>query len=536
MYKTLSNVPRSPQSPKTPTRTQTAFEFGRSTQLGNDPHSRQSILTYNPLARTDFLARRSVNVSRANYIRQDQLRRGLYGPIQWKGPQVAQTRCSTRSGNFQDQWTFHKKKEILGSRSFLILLTGLFCVLGGGWQLYTILDNYMHYEIISEVYFMKESPVAPPAFSICFPYVELLNWSALPPPLNEINQSFWKYELDRAIREDIEDKIQQNLKVSDVFALTPDIRSLIITGYARNPDNYKVDYNFFENSAILKYIKDDLVCYKLNHDRTVDRDKSAPPNFHSHHIAFGQERSVHLAVSINKETMDHISKTVIYVHPHSQLPRGDRDFPLNYMASNVSRVFGTSSSYIGVTYSKITLKLLKPPYSTTCYDYRESKAKLLNPEPNVTIESWYHCVHYCMWKKAESRFKEASLTSTFNQPVEIKLMSKYSLYNSSEKEQLMDEMLLSCKKSCPGQSCYQVYYVPALVTTRESYHITYLLYDMIGLETVSNFQPKMRIVELLVQILSVSGVWLGVSCVDIILPLCKLTVKTVQSRFNCINK
>lgn len=419
------------------------------------------------------------------------------------------------------------------------MMTGIFCVLGGGWQLYTIMDNYMRYEMTSEVYFTKESPVSPPGFSLCFPYVELLNWSALPAPLNRIDQSFWKYELNTRIREEIEDQIQKNLRVSDVFKLTPDIKWLIVSGYARNSQNYRVDYNYFDHAAVLKYVKDDLVCYKMNHELTVSDSKGSNTTYyHSHHIAYGQERGVHLAVSLDKDAMDHLSHAVIYVHPHHQLPRGDRDFPLNYMASNVSCVFGNSSSYIGVTYSKVTIKLLKPPYSTSCYDYTNHKTtnSILHPEAKVTIESWYHCVHYCMWKKASVRFGETSLTSTYNSPVELRIMSKYSLYNSSLKEQLMDEMLASCKKSCPGQSCDQVYYVPALVTTRESNHITFLLYDMIGLETISNFQPKMRVVELLVQVLSVSGVWLGLSCVDIILPLCKFTVQAAQNHFVCLRK
>ena len=416
------------------------------------------------------------------------------------------------------------------SRSILLLLTCLICLAGGSWQLFTILDNYLKYEIISEVYYIKDDSVTPPAFSLCLPYVEVLNYKNMSSPFDEITPKYWVDIDTNEKRDRISHGIQRNLTVTDIFNLTPELTDIMKAGYVRKKGSYRIEYDNLQGMQITKYVKDDLVCYQINYEGQNRVFREPRFTLRSHHITYGQEPGIHMVISIDRDAINHLSKAVLYLHPYGQLPRGDRDFPLNYMSSRSSQLFSNSSSYIGITYYKANLNLLPAPYSTRCRNFSNFHPPLTTGF-NLTFDSEYHCIHFCMRMKTLRRFNESSFTTTFEGPEDVHIMTKYSLYTDSFLEKEFDNIFDSCIKQCPGQSCQKVFFMPALVTTRESDDVTFLIYDMAGLETTANFQPKMGTVELLVQVLSVSGVWLGLSCVDIIMTFIQLVARGARNRY-----
>ena len=244
--------------------------------------------------------------------------------------------------------------------SIVLLMTLSLCFIGAFLQLYQILDNYLKYEMIFEVNFIKDDFVKPPAFSICFSYVELMNLIDLKINYSKIDVDFWKNIISHNEREYISAKLQSHLTIKEIFKLTPNLTDLLIHGWVRERGTYEVNYSNFTHMKIIKYIKDDLVCYSISHSGQNDSFYDSKIYLRSHHITYGQEPGTQMMITLNREKVYHISKAVAYFHPFDQLPRGDADFPFNYISNDKSDLFTKASSYIGLTYQKINLNLLPP--------------------------------------------------------------------------------------------------------------------------------------------------------------------------------
>lgn len=401
------------------------------------------------------------------------------------------------------------------SRACMVFGTNILCLLGLAWQLYVLFAGYFQYHMVSEIYLEKFDKVVPPAFSLCFPYVQMINLSTLGMNLRDED---WSKMTPKEIT-DNSYRIQKNLSVDEIFDLTYDLRDIITDGFIRELDAYEVEKRE-DRMDIKKYVKDDLICYRIIH---ADQTRN---NFHhkSHHLTYGEEAKATLSVTLNKSRLLHVTKVLIYLHLVDMYPRGDRDFPLVYVGSNHSSVFAEAGSYLGISYSKYTMYLLPPPYKTSCINYNKLK--------NKTYESQVHCIHYCMRDVVREAYNLTSFTSTFTKPRRLTMLNKFDIYNDRGLENEFEKLLRKCKKTCPHYNCTRVFFTPSLLSVRDSKDVTLVLYDMNGLEWVSIFQPKTTLIDLFVQILSVTGVWMGLSCVDMVISCTDFIFKTVVRTYN----
>ena len=234
-----------------------------------------------------------------------------------------------------------------------------------------------------------------------------------------------------------------------------------------------------------------------------------------------------LKLRFHRDLLSRTSKLVVYLHPYNMLPRGDGDFPFNYVASPNASLFSESAAYIGITYAKLTIHLLPPPFSTACRPYGEAASDSphdLEPGSNggkgkqaaSSFESSHHCLHRCLRHRTLQRFAQASFTSTFDRPRDVHIMDKYSVYSNRGKENTVDLMVDKCRQECPGTACVRTIFTPALISVREAERVTFLLYDMSGPEYRLYLHPSTSLMDLYVQLMSVCGVWLGISCIDVI--------------------
>ena len=311
--------------------------------------------------------------------------------------------------------------------------------------------------------------------------------------------------------------VQKNWTIRQLFNYTTDFQALKTRGWIRRLSSYEVERQD-EFLSAQKYIKDDFVCYRIVHP---DVEKGAYYT-RSHQNTYGEEPGGLLSFSFNKSMVRHITKLSIYLHQTDVFPRGDADFPFNFISTNVSTIFSNGSSYIGLTYSYMTLYALPPPYKTNCVNY-----KSLDTDPE--LESQEHCIHYCMRIKVLKKFNESSFTATFIKPQDYRIMSRYSVQLSRTKENEVDRIYQNCLNECPKNDCIQTRFLPALVSTRDSLDVTFLLQEPNGPECMVFILPKMSIMELYVQIMSVCGVWLGVSLVDIVVRGVNFVFKTPKS-------
>ena len=366
-------------------------------------------------------------------------------------------------------------KQFLLSANFSLLLTSLICFFGVSYQMMQIINTYLEYRVVTEVYLEKRDMVFPPALSLCFAYVELIPWQDLG---LDMTSERW-LEASESERIQLAAQVQGNMTVADLFDATPDLKSLLTVGsWLRQQDTYVIERDF-DKLNVTKYVKDDLVCYCVRHSNLKG---DMEYKYKSYHISFGEEPGITMALSLDKEKLYRVTKSVIYVHPAHMLPRGDGDFPFNYVAGRNLSLFSGSASYVGLTYSKISLRLLPPPYQTACHQYGVM-------DNDMEYESSYHCVHRCTRHVTMRKYGQASFTSSFDKKRDVHIMSKYSVYKNRAKENTIDLMLSQCRKRCPGTACNQVLFTPALLSVRESERVVLLLYDMSGPEYRLFFPP-----------------------------------------------
>lgn len=386
-----------------------------------------------------------------------------------------------------------------------LMLTSLLCSVGVIWQLYSVTNDFLSYSMVSEVYMEKLDDLSPPSFSVCFPFIELMDWGRIKKV--PVSKKQWMM-MGEDNRNMIRDQISSNLTITQIFEFTPNLQDMLTFSQVRKLDSFEIS-NDPSMIDVVKFVKDDLICYRLSNIDAIG-SKAREFRLSSHHLTYGSDPGILLSVSLNASRFDNMSKVVTYLHPHDVYPRGDGDFPFNFISSNASPVFG-GSSYIGLTYTKISLYLLPPPFRTSCYDYQKMK-----------LESAYHCVHTCVNQKLVSISNRSSFTTTFTKGDGHKMLSKYMLYKKKKEERMLASIYESCKIKCPGKNCYKEIFSPALVSIRNSSDVTFVLYAMNGPEYILKFKAATSPTGLYVQILSVCGAWLGISCVDVIFNSCSV--------------
>lgn len=387
--------------------------------------------------------------------------------------------------------------------SLSLFMTSLLCSTGVIWQLYAITDNFLRYSLVSEVYMEKYDEISPPSFSICFPFVELLDWSQV--SSNNVSKEEF-YLMSEVGRNRVRQMIRSNLTIRQIFDLTPELRDLMKSSQVRVNELFEISEDP-QLINVVRFVKDDLICYRLTSAIAVSNIKSYKLN--SLPLTYGSDPGILISITLDKDPFHNISKVVTFLHPSDVYPRGDGDFPFSFIANNASPVFGFR--YIGLTYTKISMELLRAPYRTRCFDYQSHG-----------FESAYHCVHSCMTEKLMLLMNRTSFTSTFISHLNEKMLDKYSMYQNKTIASTFTSLYARCKKTCPGKNCFKQIFSPALVSVRNSSDVTFVLYAMNGPEYTLIFKPATTLTDLYVQILSVCGAWLGISCVDIIFNSCAI--------------
>jgi hypothetical protein len=376
----------------------------------------------------------------------------------------------------------------------------------------------MKYSIVSEVNMTKHRNVRPPAFSICIPYAEDISWK----------QMGWNFsvkdwiQLSQEERDNFTQQVQKKYTITELFKKTSAIEEFVTDGWIRRRESYEVDRqkDMLQHIYIVKFLRDDFVCFKITHADVSRNDKSF--YFRSHHNSFGPEPGAIMSMSFNKSALMQVTKMSLFFHKDDVYPRGDADFPFIFISTNYSSVFSNSSTYIGLTYAYMTLHYLPEPYKPGCFDYKGK----------TDMESQEHCIDHCMIKRVHQQFNETSFTATFLTQMEVKIMSKYSVQKNRTKENKVDEIYDSCLDNCPFVECVQTRYLPALVSARDSNDVTLTMYEPNGPETIIIFHAKLTLMELYVQIMSVCGVWLGITLTDVIIRILIIIFRTRSTSYS----
>ena len=133
-------------------------------------------------------------------------------------------------------------------------------------------------------------------------------------------------------------------------------------------------------------------------------------------------------------------------------------------------------------------------------------------------ENEIHCQHKCVDKTGLEKFNKSifTVTNLKGDDNDWSTLSKYSIVDQPAKEAEVDKIIDYCNKSCPGLNCRRIYFIPQVAVKRDNdKYVIFELYDMNGPEYISWAQEKLPTINFVISILSIIGIWMGISCKDI---------------------
>ena len=180
-----------------------------------------------------------------------------------------------------------------------------------------------------------------------------------------------------------------------------------------------------------------------------------------------------------------------------------------------SRIFLEKRSFWALSYTQESLKLMPKPFPNGCIDYTE-----------IGFESETHCQYQCVAGRSLALYGKSVFPAAILKPQNFTTISKYQLINDRSLQKEFDGWIEFCGKKCAAFNCDRHFFIPSLVDTRDSKSlVVFQLLDMNGLEIRGSFSPKINTIEFTAQILSISGVWLGLSCADILIYFFQLSYR-----------
>ena len=219
-------------------------------------------------------------------------------------------------------------------------------------------------------------------------------------------------------------------------------------------------------------------------------------------------------LDLTNPKISQVTEADIYLHESDKYPRGDRDFPI-YLGGTTSFVSSDAQSLWGISQVKETFHLLPWPFETNCKNYK-----------SMHLENEYHCVYSCTSNRFIKKFNKTVFTTVFTEPNDYLTITRDDIIEDRKFQNDIDNFLDDCKKECPGSSCTKVYFIPMIIDTRDYENmVVFQLFDMNGLEMIADFSSKIALADFTVQALSVSGVWMGISCYDIVVSMLRWIAK-----------
>lgn len=439
---------------------------------------------------------------------------------------------------------------------FLITIT--ICVSGLIWQLYNLGSHYFKYEVVSEISIHKNDSRRPPAFTLCLPFIDIIDWKKLSDQLHFNSSLYKKYQESNGRITEQEYKrltiyVQETLTVRQLNELTPDLNELLISSWIRKPGTFRIlksknGSTIPEDVKVVKFIRDNCVCYKFFNVNSIKSNFS----LQSYHIAYGLNRGVHLELKFAKDgIMNRIVIAYIFLLRILIYPRGDRDYPIILTgARNSQNVFHDDASSWSITYSKVIIDLLPKPYVTDCVDYLD-----------IGYENEAHCTHSCTNDYYLSRYFKSIFTASV---IDDKYMnvskigklhnsnkrfhvhqyqniwyndtdhdhpaiSRYSVVGDSSKEKELDKVLEECQRKCSNIGCHRIYYIPTVTgKTDDDKFIIFKLYAMSQPEIKLVSKVKDTTENFIVSVISAIGVWIGISCIDIVTSILVMIKRQVK--------
>lgn len=341
----------------------------------------------------------------------------------------------------------------------------------------------------------------PPAVSICFPYLQLINYTSgfhRLPKLKGLARRFIEStdtnqrlleKLDTNLRQNYSfreafyDDIHEKFTIKQILSTTLGLDSVLKRCLSLMPGSYSLEPcgNIYKYQS---YVKDDLKCFQF----VIDRKDGENSKFDLQQIYYWQYPDVFL-FRLNFVQIDpNMYRMVIFIHPSYRKPSGRTDIPLQID-------FPTRKLGYNITFSRTLNQLLPAPFRSDCHDYRDSR--------NEEIDR-------CIQKEATSDIGKVPPWILLKSDVNVKTLRQSTI--SGEDFHELIEITKKCSLKFSQPDCYLEEFTPELLVSKKGDGTHYFGIDVnlpTSLDVENKLKPAQTLIGLFVYAVSVLGFWFG---------------------------
>ena len=417
----------------------------------------------------------------------------------------------------------------LVNRSLILFSWSAICIALNFGQISQLSFRYFSYQIVSIVTNHYPVRFKPPAVSLCFDILDIIDWnsmvngssvkSLLPAILRRQSNEFLSENL-RELQDDtrarMTARIINHLNAKDLLSITAGLDEIAEACTVRNTssitkmllDQMKMWMDCKEVFEVTEYIKDPYKCLSFDFkgfDKHSDRD------FFDYNVNmryFGLGGLMYYIIINNTHFTNRTDKLMLQFHEIYSLPR-----------SGISRrqyLPLSQSNYM--TYQHYTSLRLPAPYTTDCIVYKE-------------FENSGHCFEICTQNGTIKRFNGILASLIVRSNRKGNMISQESM-NNKEMDQLI-QIEKSCQEKCRRMNCSMDIYVPVKIkSTASNGHPPHnLVYVQPAPTIINDYVPKESLINFLTQVGSTIGFWFALSMLDILNFICRV-VKRNQRQLN----
>lgn len=371
-------------------------------------------------------------------------------------------------------------KSWLPTRRYFICW--MVAMIGCTYQVVNVSIQYLRYETSTETTITSELPVEPPSVNTCFELSDIIVKS--------------KYdELVNGSQRDLDD-----LTIEELFAITPDGSEIARYCLVHDHDTYKTKRVNCERFEILKFFKQNMICFLVRLDTKP---------FEYSYITNGFSRPFVYSVGFHGQ---HFLKSPYYTFfMKSQYQdfygNGDTYTTSSRQVNNESIASGIGN-HIMLSYATYKSTLLPAPYTSKCIDYTA-----------LDFASRDHSYEACLIKKTLTNFNSTPfnvLTYTHHEHKRYTTLSKGDMRNNTI-ARFLQQVETVCKKEHSKPDCHHVYIVPKLVSAEQSDDPVIELQASTQPALITVLTAKMSFIDFTNFVLSCLGFWFGLCPLSLML-------------------
>ena len=249
------------------------------------------------------------------------------------------------------------------THKILSVIFGCICLSGFLFQIHSICIIYFAYDTATAIYINLPDVLQVPDFSWCIRYYDVFDHKGF---TEKTGFNYKSPEFKERYSE-----LQQVVTIRDIIEFTPRVEGLCVNCLVRYPNSYTLhDFNGTQcltQFTIRKYYIQEFICYTFHQS-----EPSTNATYDYRNIAYSLTYSgVFYGLILNKSLVNTAENCKALIHiGYPDLPVSSITFAPTFNRKFEKATNSAKYNLFHLTYYHITKKLLKPPFTTNCRDYR----------------------------------------------------------------------------------------------------------------------------------------------------------------------